>query len=286
MSGSLLDGNRVAAALRASIKLEISELSKQEARIPSLAVVLVGDDPASSVYVKNKQIACENVGMQSFSYELAKSVSEKELLILLNQLNNDTNIDGILVQLPLPPHIHTNKIINAISPEKDVDGFHPINMGALSLGNPRLRPCTPFGIIQLLKYYQINLKGMDATVVGASNIVGRPMAFELLNQKATITICHRNTQNLQQKIEEATLLVIATGVKDIIPIEWLKSKHIVVDVGIHRLPNGKLRGDINFERAKNIVNWITPVPGGVGPMTITALLQNTLHAYYSREINE
>lgn len=275
MSSSLLDGKQVAAEIRNNITQLVAKRCREGHRPPGLAVVLLGNDPASAVYVKNKRKACEEVGFKSYAYDLPVHTSEQTLVTLIDQLNNATDVDGILVQLPLPAHINTAAIIERINPTKDVDGFHPYNLGRLAQGNPLLRPCTPFGIIQLLNYYHITLTGKHAVVVGASNIVGRPMALELLYAKATVTICHRATLQLEQHIRMADLIVVATGIPDVIDPDWLHAQQIVIDVGIHRQNDGTLRGDVDFNQAKDKVAWITPVPGGVGPMTISSLLKNT-----------
>ena len=278
MTASLLDGKKAASQIKVDLKLAVENSVKQGLRPPGLAVILVGNDEASGVYVANKRKACEEVGFNSYAYDLPANTSETKLLELIEQLNHSPEIDGILVQLPLPPTIDPHKVIECIHPAKDVDGFHPYNLGRLAQRNPQLRPCTPYGIISLLSFYQIPLVGMHAVVIGASNIVGRPMALEFLLAAATVTICHRFTNNLEKHVGIADILVVATGVKDIVDSAWLHEKQVIVDVGMHRLENGKLRGDIDFEQAKEKVAWITPVPGGVGPMTIATLLQNTLIA--------
>ncbi|KTC93023.1 Bifunctional Methylenetetrahydrofolate dehydrogenase/Methenyltetrahydrofolate cyclohydrolase FolD [Legionella drozanskii LLAP-1] len=278
MTALLLDGKKAATQLKEDIKEAVANCVAQGQKAPGLAVILVGSDPASNIYVANKRKACLEVGFNSYAYDLPENTSEKELLELIDQLNHSTEVDGILVQLPLPDSIDTNKVIECISPTKDVDGFHPYNIGRLVQRNPLLRPCTPYGIIHLLSYYQIPLVGVSALVIGASNIVGRPMAMEFLLAASTVTICHRFTQNLEKFVRAADIIVVATGVQDVLDVNWLNKKQIIVDVGMHRLADGKLRGDVDFERAKDIVSWITPVPGGVGPMTIATLLQNTLLA--------
>jgi len=278
MTASLLQGKLVATEILAQIKQTILSRSEQNIRPPALAVIQVGDDPASMVYVKNKIKACTEAGLRSVSLPLKENTSETTLLNLITELNQDPIIDGILVQLPLPKHINTQKIIEQIDPNKDVDGFHPYNLGRLAQGNPNIRPCTPFGIIKLLQYYDIALSGLHAVVVGASNIVGRPMALELLRAGSTVTICHRATQQLENHIRIADLVVIATGNYDVVKIDWLHKNQIIIDVGMHRCPDGTLHGDINYQEAKKIVKRITPVPGGVGPMTIAMLLENTLNA--------
>lgn len=278
MTASILDGKHVANIIQSNLKQKLAMRALQNLRVPTLAVVRVGDDPASIIYVNHKIKACKAVGFISLSYELDKNTSQAKLLNLINTLNQDPKVDGILVQLPLPEQIDTRLIIEQLSPNKDVDGFHPYNLGRLAQGNPSLRPCTPYGIIQLLNYYQLEVKGLDAVVVGASNIVGRPMAYELLLAGATVTICNRSTQKLEDHIRRAGLLVIATGHYDAVKTDWLQSNQIVIDVGMHRTENGSVHGDIDFSVAQNKVAWITPVPGGVGPMTISTLLQNTLAA--------
>ncbi|KTD16206.1 bifunctional methylenetetrahydrofolate dehydrogenase/methenyltetrahydrofolate cyclohydrolase FolD [Legionella jordanis] len=278
MTASLLDGKLVSEAIKQEIKTAVGNRLAEGKRAPGLAAILVGSDPASGIYVRNKRKACLEVGFQSFAYDLPSSTTEKELLKLISELNQSPEIDGILVQLPLPDHINPNKILECIAPHKDIDGFHPYNVGRLALRNPLLRPCTPYGIINLLDYYQIPLEGKHSVVIGASNIVGRPMAMEFLLAAATVSICHRFTIDLERYVRMADILVVATGIPDVIDVNWLHKDQIIIDVGIHRLPNGKLRGDVDFERARKIVSWITPVPGGVGPMTIAILLQNTLFA--------
>ena len=278
MTASLLNGKLVAAEFKHEIKSAVDVLIAEGKRPPGLAVVLVGNDAASTIYVNNKRKACQDVGFNSFAYDLPKTVSEKELIALITQLNQAAEVNGILIQLPLPATIDSNKIIECIDPYKDVDGFHPYNLGRLAQRHPLIRPCTPYGIINLLKFYQIPLKGKNAVVVGASNIVGRPMALELLIAGATVTICHRFTEDLEKHVRAADLVVVATGIQDVVHAEWLNSKQVIIDVGMHRLEDGSLRGDVNFELAEKKVAWITPIPGGVGPMTIISLLQNTLFA--------
>lgn len=278
MTASILDGKIVASSELDALKSKIAKRIQSGITPPGLAVILVGDHPASHLYVNKKREACKRVGMNSFSHDLPETISEQALLELLEGLNNNPEVHGILVQLPLPSHIDKQKVINTIHPNKDVDGFHPYNLGSLAQGNPTLRPCTPYGIMKLLRYYEINPKGMDAVVVGTSNIVGKPMALELLHAKATITICHRQTKQVEKSVQNAELVVIATGAKDIIPTEYFHDSQVVIDVGIHRDANGLVRGDIDFEAVKEKVAWITPVPGGVGPMTIVTLLENTLKA--------
>lgn len=277
-SASILDGRHVAMEIQKNIAQDIATRINKGQRAPGLAVILLGDDPASCIYVNAKRKACQNLGFQSFAYNLPEKTTEKELVSLVNVLNDTEAVDGILIQLPLPKHIHTPNIIESIKPSKDVDGFHPYNFGRLGQGHPTLRSCTPFGIIKLLDFYQLDLVGKHAVIVGSSNIVGRPMALEFLNAKATVTVCHRSTLRLEQHIRSADIIVVGTGTPDIIKSDWLNEKQIVIDVGMHRLNNGRVRGEIDFNTAKNKVAWITPVPGGVGPMTICMLLHNTLLA--------
>lgn len=282
MPASIIDGKSVATQLRDQIKQTVTLQTQNGHPAPGLAVVLIGQDPASTIYVKNKRTACVNVGFQTYDYSLPEHTSEEELLKLIDFLNQANDIHGILVQLPLPPHINTHHIIERITPHKDVDGFHPYNLGLLAQGRPHLRPCTPYGIIKLLDYYNISLAGKHAVVVGASNIVGRPMALEFLAAKATVTICHRQTRLLEQHVRHADIIVIATGSFNVVKPQWLQPNQIIIDVGMHRREDGTLHGDIDFEKARQQVAWITPVPGGVGPMTIATLLENTLLAYQDR----
>jgi len=275
MGAQILNGKKVAAIIRAQLAAKIQARLQKGLCRPGLAVIQVGTDPASSIYVKNKRIACEQVGIHSEAYDLPENTKQEELCALINQLNHNKNIHGVLVQLPLPAHIDSHLIIERIDPSKDVDGFHPYNMGRLAQRRPLLRPCTPYGIITLLGHAQINLSGLNAVIVGASNIVGRPMALELLLANSTVTICHQKTQNLAQHIANADLLIVAIGHPGIIRSEWIKPNAIVIDVGINRGENGQLRGDIDFASAKQKASWITPVPGGVGPMTVSMLLHNT-----------
>lgn len=278
MTALLLDGKLVAATIREEIKQTVSKQVQQGHRCPGLAVILLGDNTASSIYVASKRKACTEVGFHSSAYDLPTTTSEEDLIALIEQLNNDEAIDGILVQLPLPPHINSSKIIECIKPTKDVDGFHPYNLGRLAQGNPELRPCTPYGVIQLLNYYHYPFKGKNAVVVGASNIVGRPMALEFLNAKATVTVCHRKTNDLEQHVRKADIIVVATGSYNSVKPEWLSEKQTVIDVGMHRKDDGTVHGDVNFHEAVKRVQSITPVPGGIGPMTICTLLKNTLQA--------
>jgi methylenetetrahydrofolate dehydrogenase (NADP+)/methenyltetrahydrofolate cyclohydrolase len=243
-----------------------------------LAVVLVGDDPGSHIYVKNKEKACKEVGIRSYEHMLAATISEKELLGLIHSLNRDKNVNGILVQLPLPPHIRPERVLEAISPHKDVDGFHPVNQGTLLLGGDGFRPCTPMGIMKLLEAVGCDPKGKNAVVVGRSTIVGKPVALMLLEKHATVTLCHSRTANLRDEVGRGDILVVAIGKAGLVRGDWVKSNAVVIDVGVNRLPSGKLCGDVEFETAKERASAITPVPGGVGPMTICMLLYNTLKA--------
>ena len=274
----IIDGKKISEELKSAIALEVSGLNSK----PGLAVILVGDNAASKVYVNNKEKGCQEVGFNSIKINRDENTTEKELLQLIQDLNNDETIDGILVQLPLPNHIDTKKVIEAIDPIKDVDGFHKENMGRLLQNNPTLRPCTPKGVMTMLEKSNINPSGLDAVVIGASNIVGRPMAIELLNAGATVTICHSKTQDLPGKVKSADIVVAAVGIPRFVQADWLKKGSIVIDVGINRLETGELVGDVDFDQAKDVVNAITPVPGGVGPMTIATLLENTLLAHKYR----
>ncbi|CAM8268752.1 MULTISPECIES: bifunctional methylenetetrahydrofolate dehydrogenase/methenyltetrahydrofolate cyclohydrolase FolD [Candidatus Methylopumilus] len=278
MSAKIIDGKAIAENLLQDLKKEIDVRSKKGIRNPSLAVVLIGSNPASSIYVKNKRLACEKIGVKSIAYDLPNETSEKELLTLIETLNNDTSIDGILVQSPLPSHINNDIIFENISPLKDVDGFHPKNIGLLAIKQPQLRSCTPYGVMKLIKATQLAIQGLDAIVVGSSNHVGRPMALELLLGGCTVTICNRYTQKLQQKIELADIVVAAAGIPDMIKGSWIKPGAIAIDIGINRLESGKIIGDIEFDIAKTRAGFITPVPGGVGPMTVATLMENTLLA--------
>jgi len=278
MTAKLLNGKLAAQNLRKAISEKVKKRLENGLPIPGLAVLLVGQDPASHIYVANKRRACEEVGFYQISHDLPDNISEKELLALIAELNADTNVHGILVQLPLPKHIDSNKILDTISVDKDVDGFNAKNLGLLAQRRPGLRPCTPAGVMHLLQETGENLRGLDAIVVGASNIVGRPMALELLMAGCTTTICHRFTKNLQAHIERADVLVVAIGKPQFIPGEWIKPGAIVIDVGMNRLSDGSVVGDVDFDTAKKRAAWITPVPGGVGPMTVATLLQNTLIA--------
>ncbi len=274
----IIDGKSIAAGIRGQIKQRVTERIARGARPPGLAVILIGNDPASEVYVRNKRRACEEAGIVSRSHDLPASIPQKELVELIDRLNDDSDIDGILVQLPLPEHIDTETIIERIRTDKDVDGFHPYNIGRLALRIPLLQPCTPRGIMVLLEHTGEPIRGKHAVVVGASNIVGRPMAMELLLAGSTVTTCHRFTTDLARHISRADIMVVATGKAGLIKGEWIKPGAIVVDVGTTRNAHGKLVGDVEFDVAAERAGWITPVPGGVGPMTVAMLLENTLYA--------
>ena len=278
MSGRIIDGKAIAAEFRREVREGSDRLAAQGKRRPGLAVVLVGDDPASHIYVRTKRAACEECGFVSVSHDLPHSATQTELLSLIERLNLDATIDGLLVQVPLPDHIDERAIIEAIAPGKDVDGFHPYNVGRLVLRNPLMRPCTPYGVIRMLEYCGLSPKGQHAVVVGASNLVGRPMSLELLLAGATVTVCHRFTTDLRTQVERAELLVVAVGKPGLVPGDWIKRGAVVVDVGINRMPDGKLVGDVQFESARARAGWITPVPGGVGPMTVAMLMKNTLES--------
>lgn len=278
MTAQLIDGKAIAADIRQQVKQRVQHREANGLRAPGLAVILVGADPASHVYVGSKRRACAEVGFLSKSFDLPAETSAEHLLDIINELNQDPEIDGILVQLPLPAHIPSDVVIERIHPDKDVDGFHPYNIGRLAQRQPMLRPCTPRGVMTLLEQTGIEIKGQDAVVVGASNIVGRPMTLELLLAGATVTTCHRFTRELQSHVERADIVVVAVGKPGIVKGEWVKEGAVVIDVGMNRLSDGKLAGDVDFDSAKQRASWITPVPGGVGPMTVATLLQNTLDA--------
>jgi len=284
MSAQIISGKAIAEDMLNGIKSRISKLLSAGKRAPSLAVILVDGDPASSIYVRNKRLACEKVGIKSIAYDLASDIKESELFALIQKLNDDDTVDGILVQSPLPPQIDEKLIIEHISAAKDVDGFHPYNIGRLAVRQPTLRSCTPYGVIKMLNSANINLKGLDAVVVGVSNHVGRPMALELLLAGCTVTSCHRHTKDLQGNIARADLVVAAAGKAGLIKGEWIKPGAIVIDIGINRLDDGTICGDVDFEAAKQRAGWITPVPGGVGPMTVATLMENTLLAMELRGV--
>ncbi|MEO1817704.1 bifunctional methylenetetrahydrofolate dehydrogenase/methenyltetrahydrofolate cyclohydrolase FolD [Pseudomonas sp.] len=278
MNAKLIDGKQIAANLRKDIAAKVAERKLNNLRLPGLAVILVGSDPASQVYVSHKRKDCEEVGFLSRSHDLPATTSQQELLDLIDSLNDDPAVDGILVQLPLPAHLDASQLLERIRPDKDVDGFHPYNIGRLAQRMPLLRPCTPMGIVRLLNSTGVDLYGLDATVVGASNIVGRPMALELLLAGCTTTVTHRFTKSLEEHVRRSDLVVVAAGKPGLVKGEWIKPGAIVIDVGINRMEDGRLVGDVEFGPAAERASWITPVPGGVGPMTRACLLENTLHA--------
>ncbi|MCX8745681.1 bifunctional methylenetetrahydrofolate dehydrogenase/methenyltetrahydrofolate cyclohydrolase FolD [Snodgrassella sp. B3882] len=278
MTAQLIDGKKVSQQILQKVAAQVQQRLDNQLRRPCLAVVLVGEDPASAVYVRNKKRACETTGFESRSYELPADTAEDELLALIDEMNADEGIDGILVQLPLPKHINSQMVLERIVPHKDVDGFHPYNIGRLVVKMPLMRPCTPKGVMTLLEAYGIDVVGKKAVIVGASNIVGRPQALEMLLARATVTICHSATQNLAAEVAAADIVVVGVGKPDFIKGEWIKSGAVVIDVGINRLANGQLCGDVEFAVARERAAMITPVPGGVGPMTIATLMENTLHA--------
>src|SRR5687767_1792158 len=280
MAAQLLDGKSLAARIRTDVKRKVSELVQRGLR-PGLAVILAGDDPASAVYVRNKVRACEETGVRSTLLELPASVSEAELLNRVRSLNDDREVHGILVQLPLPKQVNAARVLAAVAPAKDVDGFHEANLGALLAGAPRLVPCTPAGVMRLLEHAAIPLAGRRAVVIGRSNIVGKPLALLLLQKDATVTICHSKSRDLERVSAEAEILIAAVGRPKLVGPAMVKSGACVIDVGVNRLSDGRLAGDVDFEAVKNIAGWITPVPGGVGPMTIAMLLENCLKAVSS-----
>lgn len=278
MPAQLIDGKTIAAQVRQQVARQVEARREAGARIPGLAVVLVGEDPASEVYVRNKHRACEQAGIHSYQHRLSGDTTQGELEALVDQLNADPAVDGILVQLPLPAQLDERPILERIRPDKDVDGFHPYNLGRLAQRLPVMRPCTPKGIMTLLQETGIDLHGVDAIIVGASNIVGRPMALELMLAGSTTTVCHRFTQGLESHVRRADLVVVAAGKPGLVKGEWIKEGAIVIDVGINRQADGQLIGDVEFEAAAQRASYITPVPGGVGPMTVASLLENTLYA--------
>ena len=278
MTAQLIDGKKISQQRIEAVAQAVKARQEKGLHTPCLAVVLVGDDPASAVYVRNKKLACQKSGIESRSYELPSETTQDDLLKLVDELNGDPAVDGILVQLPLPAHIDSQAVLERIMPHKDVDGFHPYNVGRLVVKMPLMRPCTPKGVMTLLEAYGIDPKGKKAVVVGASNIVGRPQALELLLSRATVTICHSATQNLADEVAAADILVVGVGIPNFVKGEWVKPGAVVIDVGINRLDDGSLCGDVEFDVAKERASMITPVPGGVGPMTIATLLENTVHA--------
>ncbi len=286
MPASILDGRKVAKQLIEALRQRVTVHTENGLRRPGLAVVLVGDDPASAIYVRNKRRSCEQAGIASRSIDLPDTTTQAELLDLVEQLNDDSAIDGILVQLPLPAQIDPNAVTNCIAPGKDVDGFHAENLGHLALRQPGLRPCTPRGVMTLLREYGINVKGQHCVIVGASNHVGRPMMLEMLLAGATVTCCHKFTRNLRDFVVNADIVVVAVGKPGLIPGEWIKPDAVVVDIGINRLADGTLQGDVVFQPAAQRAGWITPVPGGVGPMTVATLLENTVDAWTATVANK
>lgn len=278
MTAQLIDGKKISQQRIEAVAQAVKARQEKGLHTPCLAVVLVGDDPASAVYVRNKKLACQKSGIESRSYELPSETTQDDLLKLVDELNGDSAVDGILVQLPLPAHIDSQAVLERIVPHKDVDGFHPYNVGRLVVKMPLMRPCTPKGVMTLLEAYGIDPKGKKAVIVGASNIVGRPQALELLLSRATVTICHSATQNLADEVAAADILVVGVGIPNFVKGEWVKPGAVVIDVGINRLDDGSLCGDVEFDVAQERASMITPVPGGVGPMTIATLLENTVHA--------
>ena len=278
MTAQLIDGKAIAAHVRQQVARHVAARREAGARIPGLAVILVGDDPASHVYVRNKHRACDEAGIHSVQHELPSSTTQAELEAMVDSLNADPSVDGILLQLPLPDHLDSRPILERILPHKDVDGFHPYNLGRLAQRLPVMRPCTPKGIMTLLQESGLNVRGLNATVVGASNIVGRPMALELMLAGCTTTVCHRFTRDLEEHVRRAELLVVAVGKPGLVKGEWVRDGAIVIDVGINREEDGRLIGDVEFAPAAERASFITPVPGGVGPMTVASLLENTLYA--------
>ena len=278
MTAHIINGKALAEDLLLQVKSKVAARMAAGKRAPCLAVVLVGADAASAIYVRNKRLACDKVGIKSISHDIPATIAEADLLALVDTLNNDPTVDGILVQSPLPHHISEAKLIERISPNKDVDGFHPYNIGRLAIRQPTLRSCTPFGVIKMLHASKIDLMGLDAVIVGVSNHVGRPMALELLLAGCTITSCHRHTKDLAGKVKNADLVVVAAGKAGLVRGDWIKQGAIVVDIGINRLADGSICGDVDFNSAKERAAYITPVPGGVGPMTVATLMENTLLA--------
>lgn len=279
MTAQIIDGKAIAKELRAQLKTKVEGRVALGARAPGLAVILVGADPASQVYVRNKRKACSDVGIKSFSYDLPATTSQAELEALIDECNANPEIDGILVQFPLPEGLDERRVIEKIAHDKDVDGFHPYNVGRLTQRIPLLRACTPKGVMTMLKKIGLDLLGINAVIVGASNLVGRPMALELLLEGATVTVTHRFTKNLEHHVRQADLLIVACGKPHLVPGSWVKDGAVVIDVGINRLDDGSLCGDVGFDEAKEHASYITPVPGGVGPMTVATLMENTVQAY-------
>ena len=278
MTANIIDGKAIAEKIRSEIKDQVANVINQGNQVPGLAVVQVGQDPASSVYVRNKRMACKEVGMNSFEYDLDENVTQDELLSLVDELNANSEVTGILIQLPLPEHINETMVIEAIDPKKDVDGFHPYTIGRLMQRIPLLRPCTAIGVITMLEEIGVDPIGQHVVIVGASNLVGRPLNLEFLLKGATTTVCHKYTKNLEDHVKQADILAVAVGKANFIPGGWIKEGAIVFDIGINRNKAGKLTGDVDFESAKERASWISPVPGGVGPMTVAMLIKNTLLA--------
>ena len=275
---NIINGKEISAQIRAEISQKVKEYNAKTGKLPGLAVVIVGENPASQVYVRNKKKACEQVGFNSWVYEMPENTTQEELNALVDKLNNEENVHGILVQLPLPKHLNEEEIILRIKPEKDVDAFHPYNVGRITIGNPKFLPCTPAGIMELLHRSNIEISGKECVVIGRSNIVGKPMALLLLSENGTVTVCHSKTRDLKEVCRRADILVVAIGKADFVTADMVKEGAVVIDVGMNRNAEGKLTGDVDFESVSQVASYITPVPGGVGPMTITMLLQNTLRA--------
>ncbi len=277
MSATIIDGKAVAAKIKNQIKAEVETL-KAQGKVPGLAVIIVGNNPASRVYVNNKKKACEETGMYSVEYALPEETTEEELKALINKLNCDEKIHGILVQLPLPPHLDDKTVINTISPEKDVDAFHPVNVGKIMIGDYKLAPCTPAGVMELIKETGLEISGKECVIIGRSNIVGKPQAMLMLQNNATVTVCHSKTKDLKEVVKRADIVIAAVGKAKMVTADMIKPGAVVIDVGMNRDENGKLCGDVDFESVKEVASYITPVPGGVGPMTIAMLMKNTLTA--------
>ncbi len=281
MSAKIIDGKKISEILRESTAEKVNS-RPAGVRAPGLAVIIVGDNPASRIYVNNKKKACGVCAFTSYEYALPENAEEEELLALIDRLNRDDNIDGILCQLPLPSHMDENKVIDAIAPEKDVDGFSPVSTGNLVAGKPCFAPCTPAGVVEMLKHEGIEISGKHCVIVGRSNIVGKPAALLMLQENATVTVCHSRTKNLAEEVSRADIVIAAIGKPGFITEDMIKEGAVVIDVGINRLPSGKVTGDVDFEKVKEKAAYITPVPGGVGPMTITMLMKNTLRAWENR----
>lgn len=283
MTARIIDGKAIAQEVRAEVRRSVEGMVGRGLRRPGLAVLMVGDNPASRVYVRNKRRACEECGIVSVAHDLPQSTSEMELLSRIDELNADNAVDGILVQLPLPDHIRESAVVERIDPRKDADGFHPYNVGRLAERNPLIRPCTPYGVVRMLDHIGVSVKGQHCVVVGASNIVGRPMSLELLLMGATTTVTHRFTRDLEAHVRMAEVLIVAAGKPGLVPGAWVREGAVVVDVGMNRREDGSLCGDVDFEGARQRAAWITPVPGGVGPMTVAMLMKNTLEASFRRQ---